>query len=77
MTQRIKHWRCDLPEAAEIRQAREAVGLTPAMAAEVAGFAETLPWIEAERGKRLLPRAYWSIFLLATDQHPTLRLAAR
>lgn len=70
-----------LPEATPeaVRQARERGGHTQARAAALVGFGRAIRWAEAERagGGGLRDRAKWELYLLLTDQHPTLRVTAR
>lgn len=72
----LKHWFCDPPTATDVANAREVAGLEVALAAQVAGLTER-EWFQAEIGTRVMSGASWALFLLATDQHPTLKLAAR
>ncbi len=64
------------PTPAAIAAARHAVGLSQTAAGALVGY--TLRgWQDAESGRRNISAAAWALFLLKTNQHPTLKLAAR
>ncbi len=65
------------PTPAEIRAARERAGLSTAKAAELAGYGAQPRWAEIEAGRKAMDPSRWELFLLRTDQHPTLRLVKR
>lgn len=65
------------PTPAAIKAARLAAGLIQLQAANLVGAASFQTWNYWESGKRSIPADSWALFLLATDQHPTLRLAKR
>lgn len=65
------------PTPDEIRAARTAAGHTQAQAAEVMGYAALARVSEIETGRRTIDPARWTWYLLATGQHPTLRLVRR
>ena len=72
------------PSPAEVRSARERAGLTQAQAAGLVSPAKTKPYrtwagyeiedIESVNA-RAIPLATWELFLLLTDQHPTMKLS--
>lgn len=65
------------PTVEQIAAARHAVGLSQAQAAELVGLGDKARWAEYERGARAPDAARWALFLLATDQHPTLQICPR
>lgn len=66
------------PTAEEVKAARSAIaGLTQLQAANLVGSASFQTWNYWESGKRTIPADSWALFLLATGQHPALRLAKR
>lgn len=65
-----------------VRAARLAAGQSQAQAAALIGLADRSNWAAYERDPamptaRQIDAAKWSLYLLATDQHPSYRLAAR
>lgn len=52
------------PTPAEIRAARESLGLTQAKAAELAYLGAATRWAEYESGARKIDRARWALFRL-------------
>jgi hypothetical protein len=70
------------PSPESVRQAREVAGLTQAGAAQLVTTAAQRPhrtWQGYEvpvgrRGHRAIPLATWELFLLLTEQHPTMRI---
>lgn len=77
--------RIQQPSPAQIRQARKAVGLTQAQAAQLISPAQSKPYrswqsYEVAEGMptaRAIPLASWELFLLLTDQHPNMKLVIR
>ena len=73
------------PTPEEIRSARKAAGLTQTEAAQLISTAGSFPyrtWQDYEapiekKGYRPIPMATWTLFLLLTDQHPTLKVSKR
>lgn len=65
------------PDPEQIKAARLAAGLTQLQAANLVGSASFQTWNYWESGKRSIPADSWALFMLATDQHPALRLAKR
>lgn len=68
------------PEA--IRASREAAGMSPARAAEIVGLWGRGNWgrYEAPRDRsdhRAIPPQTWALWLLATGQHPALKIVPR
>lgn len=60
---------CPPPTPADIAQARATAGLTQTQAGALVGY--TLRgWQDAESGRRNISASAWSLFLLATGQHP-------
>jgi hypothetical protein len=72
------------PTPEDVRAARESAGMTPDQAGEQVSGAK-LPrrtWEKWEKptetdNYREIPLATWELFLLMTDQHPTLRVTKR
>lgn len=77
IAERVTH-----PSPSEVRQARENAGLTQSQAAELVSAAKTAAyktWAgyetpEGQGNHRLIPLSTWELFLLLTNQHPTLKL---
>lgn len=77
--------RISQPSASEVRIARKKVKLTQAGAAQLISPAQSSPYRswqsyevpEGQAGARAIPLATWELFLLLTDQHPTMRLISR
>lgn len=77
--------RVTAPTPEQIRQARKAAQLTQAQAAQLVSPAQCQPyrtWQGYEvalgaKGHRAIPLATWELFLLLTDQHPTLQAMPR
>lgn len=65
------------PAAAELRAAREAAGHTQEEAAAAMGLGSRYRVSEYERGAAPLDPVRWTLYLLATGQHPTHTLTAR
>lgn len=77
------------PTPKEVRQAREKAGLTQSQAAElvspakIAGY-KTWAGYETPAGEsgqrsnhRAIPLSTWELFLLLTNQHPSLKLSKK
>lgn len=70
------------PTPEEVRAARDKVGLTQTQAAQLISPAQITPYrswqcyevAEGQKGGRVIPLAVWELFLLLTDQHPSLKL---
>ena len=70
------------PTPIEIRAARKRAGLTQAEAAQLISPAQVMPYrswqsyevAEDKAGTRAIPLASWELFLLLTNQHPTMHL---
>ena len=54
------------PTPAEIREVREAAGLTQTEAAELVHLGDRVRWTEYESGERNIDLARWELFLLKT-----------
>lgn len=65
------------PTAEAVKAARLEAGLTQAQAAELLGLGHVMRWSEYERGVYGMDVARFALFLLATGQHPTLKLSRR
>lgn len=65
------------PTPEQIAAARQSAGLSQAQAAELVGLGDKARWAEYERRARAPDAARWALFLLATDQHPTLQICPR
>jgi hypothetical protein len=77
--------RVTAPTPDQVRAARKPLGLSQSDAARLVSPAQKSPyrsWQSYEvatgsPGSRAIPLATWELFLLLTDQHPSLRLAKR
>jgi hypothetical protein len=73
------------PTPKEVRAARKAAGLTQTGAAQVIGQAgakgyrtwQRFEYAADNKDHRAINPKLWELFLLLTDQHPTLRLIRR
>lgn len=65
------------PSSTVIRIARAAAGLTQAQAAALVHLGAQPRWAEYERGDRPIELARWELFLLLTNQHPTLAVRVK
>lgn len=65
------------PTKEQVRAGRAAAGQTLEQAAETAGLANLQRWYEYETGTRTMEATRWEIYLLKTNQHPTLKLNVR
>lgn len=64
-------------EPADVREARVTAQLTQRQAAALAGLGDPMRWSDYECGRHAISAERWALFLLATGQHPTLRIAKR
>jgi hypothetical protein len=64
-----------IPTADQIKAARGELGQREA--AELVYAPSYRTWQNWELGKNTMAAAVWELFLLKTDQHPTLRLTKR
>ena len=62
------------PTAAAVKAARAAAGHSLAQAAALVGLANRGRWWDYEQSTSQIDRARWALYLLATGQHPSLRL---
>lgn len=77
--------RVSQPTPEEVRQTRENASLTQSQAAELvspAKLAAYKTWAgyetpEEHRNHRSIPLATWELFLLLTNQHPSLKLSIK
>jgi hypothetical protein len=77
--------RVDQPTPDDVRQAREKSNLTQAQAAELVSAAKMAPyktWAgyetpEGQQNHRAIPLSTWELFLLLTNQHPSLKLSKK
>jgi hypothetical protein len=65
----------DIPTAEQIKAARGELGQREA--AELVYAPSYRTWQNWELGKNTMAPAVWELFLLKTDQHPSLRLIKR
>jgi len=65
-----------MPNSVEVAQARAQAGLTQAAASKLM-LMTMRAWQMYEAGDRNMPEPIFELFLLKTNQHPTLKLAAR
>lgn len=64
------------PSAAVVVASRHLPRVTQAEAAALI-HVSTRSWVHYEAGTRTMPAASWELFLLKTNQHPTMRLAKK
>ncbi len=62
-----------LPTPENVLQARKTLGMTQTEAGAVLGSHNSV-WRKYELGTRQMSAQLWELFLLKTNQHPTLRL---
>ena len=62
------------PTPAQVKQAREAAGLTLKQAAALAGSPNARAWLRYESAERKMGVDRWALFLLALGRHPHYRL---
>ena len=62
------------PTADQVRAARAAAGHSQAQAAAIMGYRRLDRISEAERGVGAIDPVRWTLYLLATEQHPKFRL---
>ena len=65
-----------MPTPRDIGAARQRAGHTQAQAAEIVDYASN-SWASAERGEARMSAPVWTLYLLATDQHPAARVVRR
>ena len=65
------------PTPEELRAARAAAGLTQQQAIELVYQASNRVWRAYEAGAVKMHPSTWELFLLKTNQHPTLALATK
>lgn len=65
------------PTREEVKRARDQVGHTQQEAIETLDRHERKEWSAWERGERVMSLNTWKMYLLLTDQHPTLRVIPR
>lgn len=65
------------PDHVEVRLAREHAGLSQRAASALIGFSRQATWADYEAGRKIMPGALWTLFLLATDQHPQAMVVRR
>lgn len=65
------------PEPHELTRARKAAGVSQQHAAELAGLGSRQYWWSLEAGERRISPQAWSLFLLATGQHPAYKLVPK
>jgi transcriptional regulator with XRE-family HTH domain len=58
---------CTAPAPHEVREAREAAGLTQAQAAELVYMGHAKRWSEVERGVYALHPGLWELFRIKTE----------
>ncbi|QOW51635.1 helix-turn-helix transcriptional regulator (plasmid) [Acinetobacter sp. YH12138] len=62
------------PEANLIKDLRLDLGLTTAQAAKLAGLNDGALWRKYESGDRKPNQQTWTVFLMASGQHPNFKL---
>ncbi len=65
------------PDAAQVKDARLAAGLTLKQAAALAGSPNARAWLRYESAERQMGADRWALFLLALGQHPHYKLELR
>lgn len=70
-------WRSVLPEPTPADMRRYRGDLTQNEAATLAGYSSGVKWAQFEAGDRRPSEQALELYLLRTDQHPTLRLIER
>ena len=64
----------EAPEASSIKDLRLDLGLTAAQAAKLAGLSDGSLWLKNEAGERQPNKQTWTVFLMASGQHPNFKL---
>jgi len=64
----------EAPEPSHIKDLRIDLGLTAAQAAKLAGLSDGSLWRKYEAGERQPNKQTWTVFLMASGQHPNFRL---
>lgn len=67
----------EAPEANLIKDLRLDLGLTAAQAAKLAGLSDGALWRKYEAGERQPNKQTWTVFLMASGQHPNFKLNAK
>ncbi len=65
------------PTSDEVKASRHLAGLTQQQSAEMIYQASSSNWRAYESGRIAMHEAAWELFLLKTNQHPTLRLTPK
>ncbi len=64
----------EAPEADHIKDLRMDLGLSAAQAAKLAGLSDGSLWRKYEAGERQPNKQTWTVFLMASGQHPNFKL---
>ena len=64
----------EAPEADHIKDVRMALGLSTAQCAKLAGHSDGALWRKYEAGERQPNKQTWTVFLMASGQHPNFKL---
>lgn len=64
----------DVPTPEHIKDLRLDLGLTAAQAAKLVGLTDGSLWTKYENGNRNPNKQTWTLFLIASGQHPSFRL---
>lgn len=64
----------EAPEPEKIRFLRIDLGLTQAQAAKLVGLTDDALWRKYENGKAKPNKQTWTLFLIASGQHPNYKL---
>ena len=67
----------DAPTPEQICAAQARAGHSDEQAARAAQAGHRNTWYKWRTGERAMPAAAWTLYLLATDQHPTHTLTPR
>lgn len=65
------------PSPQDIAAAQRAAGHSDEQAALACEAGHRNTWYKWRTGERSMPAAAWTLYLLATDQHPTFRLVQK
>ena len=64
----------EAPEPLLIKDLRIDLGLTASQAAKLAGLSDGALWRKYEAGERQPNKQTWTVFLMASGQHPNFKL---
>lgn len=67
----------EVPSPEAIKDLRLDLGLTAAQAAKLTGLSDGALWTKYENGNRQPNKQTWTLFLIASGQHPNFKLDQR